>query len=94
VPNTLMENDPMTSTHIYRQSIRLKPNANPVYVKPYRIPHSQRQEIERQVNQMLKDDIIEESRSEWSSPILLVPKKPDENGNKKWRNGDRLPEAE
>jgi hypothetical protein len=80
-----MENDPMTSTHIYRQSIRLKPNANPIYVKPYRIPHSQRQEIEKQVNQMLKDDIIEESRSEWSSPILLVPKKPDGNGNKKWR---------
>jgi hypothetical protein len=80
-----LENDAMTSTHIYKQPIRLKPEANSVYVKPYRIPHSQKQEVDRQVNQMLKNNIIEEARSEWSSPILLVPKKSDKAGNKKWR---------
>jgi RNase H-like domain found in reverse transcriptase/Reverse transcriptase (RNA-dependent DNA polymerase)/Integrase zinc binding domain len=56
-----------------------------VYVKPYRLPYSQKEEINRQVEEMLENGIIEETRSEWSSPILVVPKKRDENGNRKWR---------
>lgn len=34
---------------------------------------------------MLDNDIIEEAISEWSSPVLLVPKKSDKTGDKKWR---------
>lgn len=77
--------DKLSVTNIYEHSIQLKPNINPVYVKPYRLPHAQKPEIENQIKQMLNDGIIEESHSEWSSPLLLVPKKPDQNGNKKWR---------
>lgn len=33
---------------------------------------------------MLNDEIIEEAKSEWNSPLLLVPKK-SENGKNKWR---------
>jgi RNase H-like domain found in reverse transcriptase/Reverse transcriptase (RNA-dependent DNA polymerase)/Integrase zinc binding domain len=80
-----LEGDKLTSTNIYRQPIRLKTNATPVYVKPYRLPYSQKQEIDRQINEMIRNDIIEEARSEWSSPILVVPKKADEDGIKKWR---------
>lgn len=80
-----LENDPATHTEIYKQPIHLKPDATPVYVRPYRIPHSQKAEVDRQVQQMLKNKIIEPAKSEWSSPILLVPKKPDAAGNKKWR---------
>lgn len=77
--------DKLTTTNIYEQSIHLKPNANPVYVKPYRTPNSLKPEIDRQIRKLLEDDVIEEASNEWSSPILLVPKKPTETGNKNWR---------
>lgn len=77
--------DKLTTTDIYEQSIHLKPNTNPVYVKPYRTPNSLKPEIDKQIRKLLEDDIIEEASSEWSSPILLVPKKATETGNKNWR---------
>lgn len=77
--------DKLTTTNLCEQSIQLKQNVNPVYVKPYRLPHSLKPEVEKQIKQMLDDDIIEPSQSEWSSPILLVPKKSDDKNNKKWR---------
>jgi transposase InsO family protein len=80
-----LRGDKLSHTKLYKQSINLKSDATPVFVKPYRLPHSQKEEIAKQVDDMLTDGIIEESRSEWSSPILLVPKKADKNGNKKWR---------
>lgn len=81
----LLDNDPVTVTNIAKETIKLKDNANPVYVKPYRLPHSQKTEINNQINKMLKQGIIEETRSNWSSPLLIVPKKNDSNGNKQWR---------
>ena len=77
--------DKLTTTKSYEQTINLKPNTSPVYTKPYRLPHSQKEEINKQIGKMLQDDIIEETRSAWSSPLLLVPKKFDATGEKKWR---------
>lgn len=77
--------DKLTTTHVYQHSIRLQPNAEPVFVKPYRLPYSQKTEIKRQLDSMLADGIIEPCTSDWSSPILLVPKKLDASGEKKWR---------
>lgn len=81
----LLEGDELTVTNIYKQSIRLQSNATPVYTKPYRLPHAQKDEIHQQVGKMLKDGIIEEARSEWSAPLLIVPKKSADNCIKKWR---------
>lgn len=80
-----LEGDKLSVTNLMKQSITLSKNASPVYVKPYRLPHVQKDAIDKQINKLLKDDIIEETKSPWSSPILVVPKKADNLGNKKWR---------
>lgn len=54
------------------------------FVKNYRLPYSQKNEVEKQINKILEDGIIERTKSEWSSPILLIPKKLDASGKKKW----------
>lgn len=45
-----------------------------VKLRPYRIPEARREAVRQEVKTMLQNGIIEESHSEWSSPIVLVPK--------------------
>ncbi|CAM4507561.1 unnamed protein product [Caretta caretta] len=45
-----------------------------VTIKPYHIPEAKREEITTEVRKMLELGVIEESHSQWSSPIVLVPK--------------------
>lgn len=42
--------------------------------KPYRIPVAKRSIIQQEVQDMLRLGVIQPSTSEWSSPIVLVPK--------------------
>lgn len=55
--------------------IHLLPNTNPINVKPYRYPHFQKTEIEKQITSMITAGLIQPSHSPFSSPILLVKKK-------------------
>jgi hypothetical protein len=55
--------------------IPLVPGAKPVHIRPYRYPPSLKDEIEKQVAEMLSKGIIQPSSSGFSSPILLVKKK-------------------
>ncbi|CAC5365147.1 unnamed protein product [Mytilus coruscus] len=54
----------------------------PVQSMPYRQTPQMRKETEKHIDIMLKNDIIEESNSPWSSPIVLVRKKKNNNDAK------------
>ena len=60
---------------IQNHSIPLMQGSQPVKVKPYRYPHSQKEQIEKMVQDMLNEGIISPSTSPFSSPIILVKKK-------------------
>lgn len=44
--------------------------------RPYRVPEARQLAIEEEINQMKELQVIEPSRSLWSSPIVMV-QKPD-----------------
>ena len=50
-------------------------DAPPIKQRPYRTAPTLNAEIERQVNDMLRHDVIRPSTSPWSSPVVLVKKK-------------------
>jgi hypothetical protein len=75
----------LTSTIVVKHEIRLEQGAQPVNVKPYRLPEGQKQEARRQVEDLRRGGIIEESNSPWNSPLLVVKKKADASGEEKWR---------
>jgi hypothetical protein len=65
----------MPPSRVYDHAITLQPNAAPMNCRPYRYSAEQKNEIERQVNEMLKSGLIVPSLSPYASPILLVKKK-------------------
>jgi len=56
-------------------AIPLISGSDPIKVKPYRYPHSQKTQIEKMVQYMLHEGLIQPSTSPFSSPIILVKKK-------------------
>ena len=58
-----------------KHTIKLKDGTSPVYIPAYRLPHSQREIVNQQIQDMLKQGVIEHSHSPWNSPLFLVPKK-------------------
>ncbi|UYV63956.1 hypothetical protein LAZ67_2006134 [Cordylochernes scorpioides] len=74
-------------THIFSQDkfnvpcLRIPPVKIPtnsekiITIRPYRVPICDQQEIRNQIQQMLENDIIEQSFSPFSSPVTLVTKR-------------------
>jgi hypothetical protein len=59
-------------------------NALAIKKNPYRVPYALREEMKRQLDDMLDKGVITPSASLWGAPLILVPKKsPD--GTPKYR---------
>ena len=50
-------------------------DALPQYRKPYKIPHAYENEVDKQIKEMIENDIIRPSVSPWNAPVMLVKKK-------------------
>lgn len=51
----------------------------PVVYRPYRLSHCERQKVRAMVDELIDNDIVQESSSNYASPILLVKKKNGES---------------
>ncbi len=70
-----LRGEPLCATSKAKHLIQLKLGAKPVYIPAYRLPHSQRQVVNEQIDDMLQQGVIQPSKSPWNSPLFLVPKK-------------------
>ena len=57
----------------------------PIRAKQYRHPPTIKEEMQRQIRELLDAGVIKPSSSPYTSPLWVVPKKPDKDGNKRWR---------
>ena len=78
------DTDPLPCTNLTSHQIDVK-TTKPINVKSYRPPECHRNEIEKQINEMLDRRIIESSDSPYNAPVWVVPKKLDASGKRKWR---------
>jgi len=84
-PNLFAEpNQKLTYTTNVKAEIRTSSDS-PVYSKFYQYPMSLKDEVNKQVTELLNDGIIRPSRSPYNSPVWIVPKKADASGEKKYR---------
>ena len=74
----IFASNPRKPTPVRNMAHRIITNdAQPVRLKPYRIPHAWDNEVSNQVQQMLDNGIIRPSSSPWNAPVILVKKKDD-----------------
>lgn len=76
--------DKLSINNFYEQDLILS-DESPVYVRPYRVPYALREELDNQIQDLLRQGIIEPSRSPFNSPVVLVPKKSSDPKVKKYR---------
>jgi hypothetical protein len=73
--DVFVTNNKLPPHRSYDHAIPLLPNSAPVNSKPYRYSPHHKDEIEKQVQELLADGLITPSTSPFASPVLLVQKK-------------------
>ena len=76
--------EPLEATNALQHSIPTVDDA-PIFSRQYRCPPVHKEEITRQVDELLQNKIIKRSQSPYITPVWIVPKKPDSQGKIKWR---------
>jgi len=70
----------LTPSDLAPHKIRLKPDAKPIKQRYYRLTKLKSDILKEEITKLIHKGLIEPSYSEWSSPVVLVPKH-----NGKWR---------
>lgn len=79
-----LDGDGLTFARDGEHRILTRPDANPINTRQYKIPHGQWDIANSKIEEMLANGVIEKSTSMWNSPLLIVPKK-SENDVKEYR---------
>lgn len=79
-----IKGEKLSFTSAIKHSIKTKDEL-PIHTKSYRYPFCHREEVRRQISDLLDQGIIRPSNSPWTSPVWIVPKKLDATGTQKWR---------
>jgi len=70
----------LSPSRLASHRIKLKPGTQPVKQRAYIISKAQSDVLKEEITKLINKGLIEPSESEWSFPVVLVPKK-----NGKWR---------
>ena len=74
----------LTSTHLLQHQI-LTTEDKVIARRQYRSPHEATEQIHAQIEKKYNSGIIGNSKSPYNSPLLIVPKKLEASGERKWR---------
>ena len=70
------DNNKIGDIDVMEHTIRLKPDAVPRRVKPYRLSRLETESLQKELDKFLKLGIIEKAGySDWSSPLIMLKKK-------------------
>ena len=79
-----LNGEKLTSTHLIQH--RIPTIDDKVIVrKQYRTPHEANDQIHHQIEKQYTSGIIGNSKSPYNSPLLIVSKKLDASGKRKWK---------
>lgn len=79
-----IDGDKLPETQIIEHEIKTT-TETPIATKTYRYPHVHKDEVHKQIQNMLEEGIITHSTLPLSAPIWVVPKKQDASVQTKWR---------
>lgn len=79
-----LQGDPLTHTTVLKHKINTTDD-KPVHQRQYRHPPEHNDVVIEQSKELLENGTISPSNSPYNSPVWVVPKKPDSNGNRRWR---------